>query len=49
LKGGWELAMKCLDCGPADVTERRDLMADGYRRSRCLACGQVFNERWSGS
>ena len=41
--------MECVDCGSADVTERRDRTAQGYRRFRCRICGRGFNERSSGA
>jgi transposase-like protein len=31
----------------ADVSERPDRTAQGYRRFRCRACGKQFNERSS--
>jgi transposase-like protein len=37
-----------MDCGSAEVTERRDRTAQGYRRFRCRACGRGFNERSPG-
>ena len=40
--------MECVDCGSAEVTERRDRTAQGYRRFRCRACRRGFNERSSG-
>jgi transposase-like protein len=40
--------MERVDCGSAEVTERRDRTAQGYRRFRCHACGRGFNERSSG-
>ena len=40
--------MRCVDCGSAEVTERRDRMAQGYRRFRCRTCNRGFNERISG-
>jgi transposase-like protein len=40
--------MECVDCGSAEVTERRDRTAQGYRRFRCRACGRGFNERSAG-
>lgn len=40
--------MACVDCGSAEVIERRDRTAQGYRRFRCRACGRGFNERSSG-
>ena len=40
--------MKCMDCGSAKVTERRDRTAQGYQRFRCRACRRGFNERSSG-
>src|SRR5271166_3845843 len=42
------MAMRCLGCGSAVVTERPERTAQGYRRFRCRACGKQFNER-SGS
>jgi putative transposase len=39
--GGWALiAMDCVGCGSAAVTERPDLTAQGYRRFRCRDCGK---------
>jgi transposase-like protein len=40
--------MGCVDCGSAELTERRDRTAQGYRRFRCHACGRGFNERSAG-
>ena len=40
--------MKCVDCGSAETTERRDRTAQGYRRFRCRACGRGFNKRSGG-
>ncbi|MFC0385566.1 IS6 family transposase [Muricoccus vinaceus] len=40
--------MGCVDCGSAEVTDRRDRTAQGYQRFRCCACGRGFNERSSG-
>ncbi|WP_043838671.1 IS6 family transposase [Muricoccus aerilatus] len=40
--------MECVDCGSAEVTERRDRTAQGCPRFRCRACGRGFNERSSG-
>lgn len=40
--------MECVDCGSADVTERWDRTAQGYRRFRCHACSRGFNERSAG-
>ena len=40
--------MACVDCGSAEVTERRDRTAQGYRRFRCRTCGRGFNERSLG-
>src|SRR5215210_6291667 len=37
--------MRCLECGSEAVTERPERTAQGYRRFRCRACGQQFNER----
>jgi putative transposase len=40
--------MECVDCGSAEVTERRDRTVQGYRRFRCRACGRGLNERSAG-
>ena len=40
--------MQCLTCGSAQVTERPERTAQGYRRFRCRACGKQFNERTGG-
>ena len=40
--------MRCLGCGSMAVTERPELTVQGYRRFRCRACGQQFNERSAG-
>jgi transposase-like protein len=40
--------MACVDCGSAEVTDRRDRTAQGYRRFRCRACGRGFNQRSAG-
>jgi transposase-like protein len=46
---GWGLiAMDCVGCGSAAVTERPDQTAQGYRRFRCRDCGKQFNERSDG-
>jgi transposase-like protein len=37
-----------MDCGSAEVIERRERTAQGYRRFRCRTCGRGFNERSSG-
>ena len=42
------IAMDCVACGSAAVTERPDLTAQGYRRFRCQDCGRQFNERSEG-
>ena len=42
------IAMDCVGCGSAAVTERPDLTAQGYRRFRCRDCGKQFNERSDG-
>ena len=39
--------MRCIECGPAAVTERPERTAQGYKRFRCRACGKQFNERSS--
>jgi len=39
--------MRCIECGLAAVTQRPGRTAQGYRRFRCRACGQQFNERSS--
>jgi putative transposase len=41
--------MECTGCGSAAVSERSECTAQGYRRSRCRACGKQFNERSAGS
>jgi hypothetical protein len=38
-----QIAMDCVGCSSGAVTER--LTAQGYRRFRCRACDQQFNER----
>jgi putative transposase len=40
--------MDCVACGSADVTERPERTAQGYRRFRCRDCGKQFNERSAG-
>ena len=40
--------MDCVACGSAAVTERPERTARGYRRFRCRACGQQYNERSGG-
>ena len=40
--------MRCIECDAADVSERREWTARGYRRFRCRACGRQFNERSGG-
>ncbi|MFC7739286.1 DDE-type integrase/transposase/recombinase [Roseomonas sp. GCM10028921] len=40
--------MECVACGSAEVTERRDRTAQGYRCFRCRTCGRGFNERSPG-
>jgi transposase-like protein len=40
--------MRCIVCDTADVSERPDRTARGYRRFRCRACGKQFNERSGG-
>ena len=40
--------MRCTKCDAAEVTERRERTARGYRRFRCRACGKQFNERSGG-
>jgi Transposase DDE domain len=37
--------MNCVGCGWAAMTERPDLIAQGYRRFGCRTCGTQFNER----
>ena len=46
--GGGLIAVECVSCGSAAVTERRDLKAQGYHRFRCRDCGKQFNERTHG-
>ena len=40
--------MRCIGCDAAEVTERLERTARGYRRFRCRACGKQFNERSGG-
>ena len=40
--------MQCLSCGSANVAERLERTAQGYRRFRCRECGRQFNERTAG-
>ena len=42
------IAMHCVACGSAAVTERPELTAQRYRRFRCQDCGRQFNERSDG-
>ena len=35
--------MRCIACDAAEVLERPELTARGYRRFRCRACGRQFN------
>ncbi len=45
----WRMTkMRCMDCDAAQVTERSERTARGYRRFRCRACGKQFNERSGG-
>jgi putative transposase len=37
--------MECVGCDSAEVTERPDLTAQGYRWFRCQECGKQFDER----
>jgi putative transposase len=37
--------MNCVACSSAEVTERPERTAQGYRRFRCRACGKQYNER----
>ena len=37
--------MRCIGCGSAAVTQRRERNAQGYKRFRCRACGKQWNER----
>src|SRR5919199_5515516 len=37
--------MDCLACRSAEVAERQERTAQGYRRFRCRTCGKQFNER----
>src|SRR6201996_728690 len=39
------MRMRCVECGSAALTERRERTAQGYRRFRCRECGKQFNER----
>ena len=40
--------MQRLSCGSANVVERLERTAQGYRRFRCRECGRQFNERTAG-
>src|ERR1700704_254448 len=40
--------MRCVACDAAEVSERPECTARGYRRFRCRACGKQFNERSGG-
>jgi putative transposase len=40
--------MRCVACDAAEVSERPECTARGYRRFRCGACGKQFNERSGG-
>jgi putative transposase len=40
--------MRCLGCNAADVSERSERTAQGYRRFGSQACGKHFKERSSG-
>ena len=40
--------MRCIECDAAEVSERPERTAQGYRRFRCRACGKQFNERSGG-
>ena len=40
--------MQCVACDEAEVLERSERTARGYRRFRCRACGKQFNEGSGG-
>ena len=40
--------MRCIECDAAEVSERPERTARGYRRFRCRVCGKQFNERSGG-
>jgi hypothetical protein len=40
-----EREMRCIECDAAEVSERPERTARGYRRFRCCVCGKQFNER----
>src|SRR3981081_4463536 len=40
--------MRCVACDAAEVSERPECTARGYRRFRCRECGKQFNERSGG-
>jgi len=40
--------MRCVACDAAEVSERPERTAQGYRRFRCRACGRQLNERSGG-
>jgi putative transposase len=44
-RSNWRHVLGCIRCGAKAVTERSDRTAHGYRRFRCRACCQQFNER----
>jgi putative transposase len=41
--------MWCVTCDAAEVSERPERTARGYRRFRFCACGKQFNERSGGT
>ena len=40
--------MRCVACDTAEVSERPERTARGYRRFRCRVCGKQFNESSGG-
>jgi putative transposase len=40
--------MRCIKCDVAEVSERPEQTARGYRRFGCKICGKQFNERSGG-
>jgi hypothetical protein len=46
--GGGLIAVECLSCGSAAVTERPDLAAQGYHRFRLPGLRQAVHERTDG-
>jgi putative transposase len=43
-----EREVRCIECDAAEVSERPERTARGYRRFWCRVCGKQFNERSGG-